>query len=292
MSSRPDDATFDDGCSSDKGKNRSIVNPSSRDVSVSAAKRWLWDEMGQGLGNVLANVGSTWYGDESVYYTRERERLEKYLPPFYYGVTAAVFLFVGFRITGQAKVKQWRRRVWDDFRQKRRRRRGTPSESGLSSVVESMQTSAAIPPRSQPQPGMGYLETKRITDREQALQSMKLITDFLVSISVGFSGTLFLLEAQRNDMRTDYEEAPLFPGRSVVAEQMCPGILRLYHDNVSVRQVLRRNEQSAPALQDRNLTSFAIFLKNCQKRVDYEAGIRNERGMGKDEPVVVPYSGI
>jgi hypothetical protein len=249
---------------------------------VSAARRSLWDETGQGLSNVLFHARGTWYGDEAVYYTRERERLGSYLPPFYYGMASAAFVFVGFRITGHAKVQEWQRRLWDHLW---RRPRG-----GHTTNTTAINPS---PTKSSPvEPGMGYLESKRIREREQALQSMKLITDLLVSISVGFSGTLFLLECKRHHMRADFEEAPLVPGRSVVAEQMCPAMLRLYQDNVTVQQVLRRNDQSAAALKDRNLTSFAVFLHNCQKRVAYETKMRKERGLADDEPVVIPFRGL
>ncbi|KAG7363030.1 hypothetical protein IV203_026390 [Nitzschia inconspicua] len=254
---------------------QSLTKLSASDIS--AAKQSLWDEAGQGLADVLVHARSAWYGEQAVYYTRERERLGSYMPPFYYGMAATAFVFVGFRITGLVKVQEWQRRVW------RRWKRNQTTESASPITV---QQSSPVTPE------MGYLESKRIREREKALQSMKLITDLLVSISVGFSGTLFLLEAKRDVIRSDFEEAPLVSGRSVVAEQMCPGMLRLYHENVSIQNVLRRNDQTAAALKDRNLTSFAVFLQNCQKRHDYEARVRKERGKSKEEPIVVPYNGI
>ncbi|KAL3931250.1 MAG: hypothetical protein SGARI_004257 [Bacillariaceae sp.] len=132
---------------------------------------------------------------------------------------------------------------------------------------------------------MGYLENKRVTERERALQSMKLLTDFFVSISVGVSGALFLLEAKKKDMRKDYEQAPLVAGRSVVADEMCPSLLELYRNNASVRRALEENEGD-PEHHDVNLASFAKFIENCEKRADCESRIRSERGISKFEPVV------
>lgn len=229
-----------------------------------------------------------WYGEESVFYTRERERLGSYLPPFYYGMAAAAFLFVGFRIAGFSRVQEWQRRsMWNRW-WKSMKSKQSVNQTGTAKTA----STANVSTPTQPGPGMGYLETKRIREREQALQSMKVITDFLVSVSVGFSGTLFLLEAKRHQLRFDYEEAPLVPGRSVVAEHMCPGMLTLYQDDLSVQQVLRRNETSATALKDHNLTSFAVFLQNCQKRHDIEQRIRIEQRKSQHEPVVVPYRGL
>ena len=120
---------------------------------------------------------------------------------------------------------------------------------------------------------------------------MKLLTDFFVSISVGVSGTLFLLEAKKKDMRCDYEEAPLVPGRSVVADQMCPNLLELCHSIEVVKDVLEENESDTEN-KDVNITSFARFIENCQKRADYEARIRKEKGISRFEPVLVPYTGL
>lgn len=253
---------------------------------ISAAKRSLWDETGQGLANALMHARSAWHGEEAVFYTRERDRLGSYLPPFYYGMAAATFLFLGFRLAGHSRVQEWQRRsLWNRWWKSTNESKQSVKQA---TVAKTTSTSYVSTP-AQPAPVMGYLETKRIREREQALQSMRVITDFLVSISVGFSGTLFLLEAKRHHMRSDYETAPLVPGRSVVAEHMCPGMLALYQDNLSVQQVLRRNGTSAAALKDHNLTSFAMFLQNCQKRRDVEERIRIEQQRSQHEPVDVPY---
>jgi hypothetical protein len=265
-----------------KQKQSTIMTDSSSDRS--AAKRSLWDQNVQGLGNVLMNVRAAWYGDQAVFYTKERETLKKYLPPFYYGMAASVFLFVSFRFTGSHSVQQWRKRTWEQWRPKKKER------IAADTAASSAQPSTTAPP-SLPQPGMGYLETKRITEREKALQSMKLLTDFFVSISVGVSGTLFLLGAKKKHMRADYEEAPLAPGRSVVADQMCPSLLEMYHNNGAVRGVLKENGNGKDNI-DVNIASFAKFVENCQKRADYEERIRREKGISKFEPVLVPYTGL
>mmetsp|Transcript_31605 Transcript_31605/g.52746 ORF Transcript_31605/g.52746 Transcript_31605/m.52746 type:complete len:258 (-) Transcript_31605:258-1031(-) len=235
---------------------------------ISQAKRSLWDETAKGLGNVIGNINDAWYGEQAVYYTRERERLEKYIPPFRYGASATLFLFFSFRVTGNPNFQRWRRGIWE-------RLRPTKLETA---PPQKHQTPATAP--------MGYLETKRKTEVEQALKSMKFLTDFLVSLSVGTSGTLFLLESKKDDIRIDYEESPLVPGRSVVADEMCPGMLQLYQNHSSVRHILVQGQH------DPNLATVATFVKNCQKRANYESKIRQEQGKSEDEPIIVPYTGL
>ena len=251
------------------------------DVIVSATtsskvKRLLWSETAEGLGNVMGNIRSTWYGDEAVFYSREEERLRKYIPPFQYGLAATVFLFLNFRVTGNPGFQKLRQNVWQRVR---------PSSSSTTSPT------TGIPP-----PQQGYLETKRKTQVEEALKSMKFLTDFLISLSVGTSGTLFLLEAKKEDMRIDYEDGPLIPGRSILADDMCPGMLKLYQTDPSIRQVLedneRKKEQRKWEQSDHNLVTFSTFIHNCTKREDYESKIRKEQGKSENDPISIPHTGL
>jgi hypothetical protein len=239
-------------------------------------QKLLWDETARGIANTLAHVRTAWYGDEAIFYQRERERLApRYLPPFYYGMAATAFLFINFRVTGHPLFKKWRTRFWQHLSPYRStskvEARGPPTTA----------QSAAAPPM------VGYLETKRNTEIQKTLESMKLLTDLLVSISVGVSGTIFILEGKRQYMRKDFEEAPLVPGRSLVAEQCCPEFLKL----------VSKEQQDAPETQymkqnDRNFATILTFIENCRKRSDYERRIRQERRLQDDAPVVVPYSGL
>lgn len=246
-------------------------------TTISKVKRLLWSETAEGLGNVMGNIRSTWYGDEAVFYTREEERLRKYIPPFQYGLAATVFLFLNFRVTGNPGFQKWRQNVWQRIR---------PSSSSTTSPT------TGIPPPQQ----QGYLETKRKTQVEEALKSMKFLTDFLISLSVGTSGTLFLLEAKKEDMRIDYEDGPLIPGRSILADDMCPGMLKLYQTDPSIRQVLedneRKKEQRKWEQSDHNLVTFSTFIHNCTKREDYESKIRKEQGKSENDPISIPHTGL
>lgn len=258
-------------------QNEKSLPPPSADV-VSSVKRRLWEETAHGFGNVVGNLRDAWYtGENAVFFTREEERFKKYIPPFQYGLAASVFLFANFRVTGNPRFQQWHQKLWHRIRPASK-----PKEP---------------PP---PQPTMGYLETKRKNDVEKSLKSLKVLTDFFISLTVGTSGTLFLLETTvGKDLRGDFEEAPLVAGRSLVADEVCPGFLELYQSDPRVRIVLAQEESEhqiwRASIEDPNLRTFSTFLKNCQRRKNHEDRQRKgrQRGIvGDTETVIIPYTGV
>jgi hypothetical protein len=130
---------------------------------------------------------------------------------------------------------------------------------------------------------MGYLESKREKQVQNALASMRIVTDLLISVSVGTSGTLFMLEAEKNSMRQDFENSPLVSGRSVVADEMCSGMISIANEH-----------QIPPGLSsnDPTMATFQTFVSNCRRRVEVEEKLRLQRGKAEDEPIVVPLFGL
>lgn len=255
------------------------------DEIVAAAKSALWDELAQGLANVIGSMNSSWYGTQAVYYSREKEVLErKYIPPFQYGMAATLFLFVNFRLTGNPGFQKWRQAVMQRY--------FPPTKLTPTSFASTMQDLGAAGAGTQPPApsSMGYLAKTRQTEVERALKSMKFLTDFLVSLSVGTSGTLFLLESQKDNMRRDLEASPLVAGKSLMADQLCPGLLQLSRHNSSVRQALTLPTTRLD--KDPNLNTFATLIGNCQIRARYEDKIRKEEGKDKEALILVPYTGL
>jgi len=249
---------------------------------ISKVKSLLWYETGVGFGNILGNIRSSWYGVEGVFYTREEERLKKYLSPFQYGLASSVFLFLNFRAISNPIFQRWRKIVLQRIR--------------LSLSTNNTTSLSASQQQQQQQHGIGYLQKKQKLQMEEGLKSMKVITDLLVSLSVGFSGTLFLLEAKKEDIRIDYEEAPLITGRSLIADEMCPGMLKLHRSNPSIRLVLEdtkwKKEQRRWEQSDLSLVTFETFIQNCRKRSDYESKIRKEQRKSEKFPVLIPHTGL
>jgi hypothetical protein len=273
------------------------------DTAAVEAKRAFWDETAKGIANVLTNVGSTWYnnattttttnnGDTNnnmtaaVYYSRERQNLEKYITPFQYGLGATVFLFLNFRITGSQRFQRWSQ----EWMRMRKANRGPPKTPSSSSS-----------PHQQPhqqqhqQQQLGYLESKRQREVQAALSSMKVITDLLISVSVGTSGALFILEAEKDTMRQDFEEAPLVAGRSVVADQVCSEMIAIANQYPKANSVfLKRDDTTTTTDDDADPTmkTFAKFVSNCRLRQDYEAKARIRQGKAKNEPIIIPHPGL
>jgi hypothetical protein len=242
-------------------------------------------------------------------YQRERQQLEKYVTPVKYGVGAALFLFLNFRITGSPRfqawrqdwVAQWRRRqnnnttnitAWEQVGNQKGHRIKDPS-TGI--ILRQTHGRTTRPPPSPHLPG-GYLENKRERDVKAALSSMRLITDILVSVSVGTSGTLLLLQAHEDSMRHDFEEAPLVAGKSVVAEQMCgPFLALMTNKNVDEKRMvlLDNNNLNNNDNDDPNMITFSNFIANCRLRRDFETRIRTDEGLSSDDvPVSIPFPGL
>ncbi len=245
---------------------------------VSSVKERLWEETALGVANTVGTLREAWYtGSSAVFYTREREQFEKYISPFQYGLAATVFLFVNFRVTGSIRFQQWRKGVWSRFRPRDLRKK-EPSTS------------------TQQPPTVEYLETER---RKKAMRSMRFLTDTLISLAFGTTGTLFLLQAPvDNHLRDDFETAPLLAGHSVVASEMCPGMLKLYQSDTKVRLVLDSNSQidgdGESKTDEPLLATFSAFVQNCQKRADHEARLRKDHRSfhsGK-APVLIPHTGV
>ncbi len=232
-----------------------------------------WEEAIKGISNVLSDLRGTWYATDTkdrLAYQRERQSLEKYVTPFKYGVGAAAFLFFNFRITGNPRFQAWRNEMVAAWRRKMEQR---PLEGKMPINGKSQFQSKHI------HLPMGYLEAKRERDVKAAFASMRLITDVLVSFSVGTSGTLFLLNAKQDTLRRDFEESPLVTGRSVVADQMCEPFRNLFHDAKGMDM-------------DPNTVTFSKFANNCNHRYNLEKQIRKTLCLSDNIPVTLPYLGL
>ena len=236
-----------------------------------------WEETAKGIAHVLSALRATWYTEPRQYHW-ERHQLEKYVTPFQYGAASAVFLFATFRVTGNPRFQAWRK----NWIAERRR-----SDSYLIQNNPRTATSTSEPAGGRrvipSTPPMGYLESKREREVQAALSSMRFITDVLVSVSVGTSGSLLLLQAHHDTMRKDFEQAPLVSGRSVVADEICTPFLHIAESFKMSSSDVKRIDKD-----DVNLRSFAKFTENCRRRRDLESRIRTERKIPVNTPVQIP----
>ena len=59
-------------------------------------------------------------------------------------------------------------------------------------------------------------------------QALSIPKDLLLSIAIGVSATALLLDWKQ--IQQDLQRVPGLPGRSVLAESMCPQVLELYNN--------------------------------------------------------------
>jgi len=238
-----------------------------------------WEEVTKGIANCLINLNATWYGESQGQYQWERRQLEKYVSPLNYGAGSALFLFLTFRVAGTPGFQAWRNRMITKWQGYKDTHLTFPPDRLRSNLPKSQSPSKSHPP-------MGYLELKRDRDVQAALSSMRIITDLLVSVSTGISGSLLLVQAHQGSMRKDFEQSPLISGRSVVAEEVCTPFLEIA-ETYKAHLVEPANDDDIQ--KDPNLRSFMKFAENCRRRRDMEARIRKEQGLNEDNPVSVPF---
>ena len=80
-------------------------------------------------------------------------------------------------------------------------------------------------------------------------------------------------------MRKDFEDAPKVSGRSLFADSVCPGMVK----------VADKFQHEPSLYADRpNLVSFSKLVSNCRLRDRAENEIRARLGKLSDEPVAIP----
>jgi hypothetical protein len=246
--------------------------------TIDAAKSAYWHAAANGFMGFFSHLHSTWYGPEALQYRFERETLSRYVQPFYWGMGASVFLFVNFRVTGSTRFLKLRQEWWNN----QRRRPQQPQQPAT--------TPTKLPSNTNTNPEKewtSHLEKQRNEKQQNALRSIKALTDILVSLSVGTSSIFILLDAEKETMRQDFEQAPLTMGKSLVADTMC-------HELVETSHQLFGSSRPPLVDDDANFTTFTQLVANCQLRQQEETKLRKELGipMTSEEPVSIPYPGL
>ena len=221
-----------------------------------------WAVVTGGVFDFLVNSWSVWHGKDSNFYRQEKDNLQKYVKPVYIGVGTGIFVFANFRVTGSRGFQAWRKQ-W---------------QSQVKGHAPDLKTT-----QQQDTHWMSHLERQRNDKEKAALQSVKLLTDLLVSLSVGTSASLLLLDAEKQTLRKDFEDGPRVCGRSLFADSICPGMI-----NVAEKYPL-----NSQAYTNRvNLQTFSKVVSNCRLRGRAENKVRERFGKHRGEPVSVPYPGL
>ena len=202
---------------------------------------------------------AAWKGPTSDvrHYREEKDMINKHIEPVYWGIFVGVFLFATFRVSGS----KWYARIRDFPVGKRQ----------------------PPPPPTSQQNRQTYLERETESKSEWINESIQLPVDIFISFLCAGSSIVWL--SQPKQLRKDFAEAPLQPGRSLIHKYMCPDLVRAYNNQALANPRVFQNQQQ----DDETLATFETFVKNCRIRSEFE---RQLESAGDKKPDVVPYPGL
>ena len=226
-----------------------------------------WNVAKEGLWKLIEQAPPQWSGPEERFYRTEKNIISKHVEPIYWGAVASLALFATFRLSGS--------RLYSRFRESFVKKTSTVPTSNMQRNTFAQ--------TKEPEQWRSYLDQQ--SDKTSATQKelFELPADIIISITCGCSAILLL--SQPKQIKYDFIEAPLNPGKSVVTDIFCPAMISAYKKSVDPRVVTKDNLQN-----DDTINMFLSFVKNCRTRSEYVA-YREQLGTVK-RPEVIPYPGI
>lgn len=206
---------------------------------------------------LISEGPSKWNGPLAQDYLYEQSLIERNTKPIIWGVGCTVVSFVCFRLNASRTFQQFRRRY----------------------IRSSAPAPAPLPPQAA---ATSPLEQRKVLQSQLLNQAISIPIDLLLSIALGVSATAFLMDYSQ--IQRDLERVPGLPGRSVLADTMCPNVIQLY--NTTPSRVWNESDSDA------TLQSMVTIVKKCQRRAKMEAAERQRLGLTQDEPVSIPFPGF
>ena len=130
-------------------------------------------------------------------------------------------------------------------------------------------------------------------------RSFQFTTDLALSFLVAAYTSSYMADTDK--IKTSVVEIPLLEGRSALSDQFCPVLVEEYQRqwklNANTPNVTSNSKHPIPPFDRKDvlkhpniglLQAYIEFIENCHKRHAVEQRIRQERGMGPDEPVEIP----
>lgn len=204
----------------------------------------------------VTEAPTVWKGPNGKEYVYEQSLFEKNTKPVIWGIGCAMITFFSFRLNASRTFQQFRRRY--------------------------IRQSAAPAPAAPIMKASSPADQRKDLQQEMMSQALSVPVDLLISIVIGASATAFLIDWRQ--VQRDLERAPGLPGRSVLADTMCPDMLQLYQNTPS-----RTWETSQT---DETLKSFQTIVQNCKRRAKVQAAERQRLGLPDDQAVAIPFPGF
>jgi hypothetical protein len=234
------------------------------------ARSSFWKVSQQSAWQVIEKAPSIWSGPEDRFYRTEKKIITKHVEPIYWGSFVSLFLFTTFRLSGSRLYSRFR----ESFVKKQ------PVTTTTTSSTKHTSTYAQT---KKPEQWKSYLDQQAERTREAQKDLLELPTDIIISITCGCSA--ILLFSQPKQIKKDFIEMPLQPGKSVVTDIFCPNIEAVYRKHVDPRILTKDSIET-----DDSMNLFLSFIKNCHTRSEY---IQYQKQLGTiKRPDVIPYPGL
>jgi hypothetical protein len=198
----------------------------------------------------LTDCPNLWKGSQE--YRYEQSLVEKMATPAVWGIGCTLATFASFRLGSSRHFQQFRN-----------------SYIRKSAVPPPKLNASASP-----------LEQQRLRQQELMSHAISIPKDLIISLAIGVGATVFLLDAKQ--ARQDLTRVPGLPGRSVLADSLCPAMLEVYE----------KTSQEVFAKGDDELKDMQKFCNNCLRRAKIEAAVREKKGLAEDQPVSLPFPGF
>lgn len=214
-----------------------------------------WAAARAGAARLAEEAPAAWRGPEARFYRAEAAAVVAHANPLFCGLGVACALFVTFRVTGSKSFQLYR---------------------DLYLFGRHM----PIVPPADPRKGQwrSLLDRRREEKANMTGELTRLPLDLFISVMGGGSAALLL--SHPDQLRRDFVDAPLAPGKSLIYSTMCPALEEAF-------------DQQRPAVfesvADGTLEAFEGFVRNCRIRSEYT---QERTHQGHPRPDVVPYPGL
>lgn len=112
------------------------------------------------------------------------------------------------------------------------------------------------------------------------LGGIKLAIDVFVSLLMAASTSFSMVNEK--ELAHDFAKLPLVSGNSLASDEFCSTISR----EIGARSLSKTSTDNV------YLLSLVEFSRNCRKRHAYEDQLRQQQGLGANEPVTIPAPGV
>lgn len=201
----------------------------------------------------ISEAPTVWKGPNGQDYIYEQSLFEKNTKPVMWGIGCTMLCFLSFRLNASRSFQKWRQLY--------------------------IRPSAPSPPIPR---AASRVEQRKELQREIMSQALSVPVDLLLSIAIGASAAAFL--TNWTQIQQDLERVPGLPGKSVLADTMCPDLLKL-HENTP-------DQVWDTTKQDETLQSFQKLVQNCKRRAKVQEDERQRLGLSDNKPVSIPFPGF